>query len=180
MASVLPLADKELQILKRVPAAPNASAAAAAASEFAAPEEDAGKNIIPVYCSILAAVVVGLLAYVAFKCWHTCKQKQQLAKARAGELGPAPEGEKLHSDSGVFLDTHSLQEPHQLGKGEPSLRRPVSGGGGSIQMGVGEHPCPREQRGGIGGHPRPREHLDGLRDTHAQGPPMPWGASGQG
>ncbi|XP_067148655.1 tumor necrosis factor receptor superfamily member 16-like [Apteryx mantelli] len=118
--------DKELQILKRVPAAPNASAAAAAASEFAAPEEDAGKNIIPVYCSILAAVVVGLLAYVAFKCWHTCKQKQQLAKARAGELGPAPEGEKLHSDSGVFLDTHSLQEPHQLGKAPRPEGRPYS------------------------------------------------------
>uniref|UniRef100_K7GGQ9 TNFR-Cys domain-containing protein n=1 Tax=Pelodiscus sinensis TaxID=13735 RepID=K7GGQ9_PELSI len=68
------------------------------------------KNIIPVYCSILAAVVVGLLAYVAFKWWPSCKQKQQLAKARAGELGASPEGEKLHSDSGVFLDTHSLQE----------------------------------------------------------------------
>ncbi|XP_062424657.1 death domain-containing membrane protein NRADD-like [Rhea pennata] len=98
------------------PAAPGvAPSAARNASEFA-PPEDAGRNIIPVYCSILAAVVVGLLAYVAFKCWHTCKQKQQLAKARAGELAPAPEGEKLHSDSGVFLDTHSLQESHQLSK----------------------------------------------------------------
>ncbi|XP_068790140.1 death domain-containing membrane protein NRADD-like [Struthio camelus] len=120
--------EKDLPMLKRVEgqpgeaaapgegsAAPNASAAGA---DFGPPApEDAGKNIIPVYCSILAAVVVGLLAYVAFKCWHTCKQKQQLAKARAGELGTAvPEGEKLHSDSGVFLDTHSLQEPHQLSK----------------------------------------------------------------
>uniref|UniRef100_A0A663FCA2 Tumor necrosis factor receptor superfamily member 16 n=1 Tax=Aquila chrysaetos chrysaetos TaxID=223781 RepID=A0A663FCA2_AQUCH len=76
------------------------------------PPEATGKDIIPVYCSLLAAVVVGLLAYVAFKCWHTCRQKQQLAKARAGDLGTSPEGEKLHSDSGVFLDTHSLQEPH--------------------------------------------------------------------
>lgn len=50
--------------------------------------------------------------------WHTCRQKQQLAKARAAELGTTAEGEKLHSDSGVFLDTHSLQEPHQMGKGE--------------------------------------------------------------
>lgn len=50
--------------------------------------------------------------------WNTCKQKQQLAKARAGELGGSPEGEKLHSDSGVFLDTHSLQEHHQLNKGK--------------------------------------------------------------
>nr|XP_006114483.1 tumor necrosis factor receptor superfamily member 16-like [Pelodiscus sinensis] len=51
--------------------------------------------------------------------WPSCKQKQQLAKARAGELGASPEGEKLHSDSGVFLDTHSLQEHHALNKGSP-------------------------------------------------------------
>uniref|UniRef100_A0A8C9FUY8 Death domain-containing protein n=1 Tax=Pavo cristatus TaxID=9049 RepID=A0A8C9FUY8_PAVCR len=91
--------------------------ASASATTFVPPlPEDVGQNIIPVYCSLLAAVVVGLLAYVAFKCWHTCRQKQQLAKARAAELGTAAEGEKLHSDSGVFLDTHSLQEPHQTGK----------------------------------------------------------------
>ncbi|XP_063003656.1 tumor necrosis factor receptor superfamily member 16-like [Elgaria multicarinata webbii] len=123
--------EKELQILKRtegetrktfpkrtplldsegsVP--PNSST-----SEFVPPlAEDNSKNIIPVYCSILAAVVVGLLAYVAFKCWTTCKQKHQLAKARAGEMATSPEGEKLHSDSGVFLDTHSLQEHRPLSK----------------------------------------------------------------
>ncbi|XP_077160553.1 tumor necrosis factor receptor superfamily member 16-like isoform X2 [Paroedura picta] len=132
--------DKELQILKRTEGdsrkefpkrtslldsegspSPNASSS----SEFVPPlAEDHSKNIIPVYCSILAAVVVGLLAYVAFKCWSTCKQKQQLAKARAGELATSPEGEKLHSDSGVFLDTHSLQEHHPLNKAqkaEPQL-----------------------------------------------------------
>ncbi len=31
-------------------------------------------------------------------------------KARVGELNNVGEGEKLHSDSGVFLDSHSLQE----------------------------------------------------------------------
>uniref|UniRef100_A0A8C4SQ12 Neurotrophin receptor associated death domain n=1 Tax=Erpetoichthys calabaricus TaxID=27687 RepID=A0A8C4SQ12_ERPCA len=80
------------------------------------PQEDSGKNIIPVYCSILAAIIIGLLFYVAYKCWTSCKQKQQLAKARANELGSA-EAEKLHSDSGVFLDTHSLQESQQLKAG---------------------------------------------------------------
>ncbi|XP_075274056.1 uncharacterized protein LOC142361107 [Opisthocomus hoazin] len=85
--------------------------------ESVAPSPEAGgRDIIPVYCSLLAAVVVGLLAYVAFKCCHTCRQKRQLAKARAGDAGTSPEGEKLHSDSGVFLDTHSLQETQQLGK----------------------------------------------------------------
>ncbi|MGH0127028.1 UNVERIFIED_CONTAM: hypothetical protein FKN15_030294 [Acipenser sinensis] len=78
------------------------------------PQEDSGKNIIPVYCSILAAIVIGLLIYVAYKCWTSCKQKQQLAKAHASELSCSPEGEKLHCDSGVFLDTHSLQETQQL------------------------------------------------------------------
>lgn len=72
---------------------------------------DTGRDIIPVYCSLLAAIIVGLVIYVTVKCWSTCKQKQQLAKARAGELDGGGEGEKLHSDSGVFVDTHSLHEP---------------------------------------------------------------------
>ncbi|XP_069716160.1 death domain-containing membrane protein NRADD-like [Phaenicophaeus curvirostris] len=80
------------------------------------PPEAAGRDIIPVYCSLLAAVVVGLLAYVAFKCWHSCRQKKQLAKARAGDSGTSPEGEKLHGDSGVFLDTPILQETQQSSK----------------------------------------------------------------
>ncbi|MGH0138242.1 UNVERIFIED_CONTAM: hypothetical protein FKN15_069579 [Acipenser sinensis] len=50
----------------------------------------------------------------AIASWTSCKQKQQLAKARASELSCSPEGEKLHCDSGVFLDTHSLQETQQL------------------------------------------------------------------
>ncbi|XP_055135635.1 death domain-containing membrane protein NRADD-like isoform X2 [Symphalangus syndactylus] len=44
-------------------------------------------SIIPVYCTLLATVVLGLLAYVAFKCWHSHKQRQQLAKARTAEVG---------------------------------------------------------------------------------------------
>ncbi|XP_063157956.1 tumor necrosis factor receptor superfamily member 16-like [Candoia aspera] len=123
--------DKELQILKRPEGGPwkdpprrtspldaEGSDSPNASSEFVPPlADDHHDNIIPVYCSILAAVVVGLLGYVAFKCWTTCKQKHQLAKARMGELGSSPEGEKLHGDSGVFLDTHSLQEHHPLNKG---------------------------------------------------------------
>ncbi|CAL8247134.1 unnamed protein product [Lota lota] len=71
--------------------------------------EDGSSNII-IYVSVLAAVVLGLLLYVAYKCWTSCKQKKALSKARAAELGISPEGEKLHSDSGVFLDSHSLQD----------------------------------------------------------------------
>uniref|UniRef100_A0A8C3JHD0 Death domain-containing protein n=1 Tax=Calidris pygmaea TaxID=425635 RepID=A0A8C3JHD0_9CHAR len=104
-----------------------------ATPEFVPPPPEAtGKDIIPVYCSLLAAVVVGLLAYgdtggvVMGSLGDNCVQKKQLAKARAGDLGTSPEGEKLHSDSGVFLDTHSLQEPHQPAKGE---HPPPSDGG---------------------------------------------------
>ncbi|XP_052433604.1 tumor necrosis factor receptor superfamily member 16 [Carassius gibelio] len=76
------------------------------------PQDQAGNNNnnILVYVSVLAAVVLGLLFYVAYKCWKSCQQKQALVKARADEMNTVREGEKLHSDSGVFLDSHSLQE----------------------------------------------------------------------
>ncbi|XP_048416885.1 tumor necrosis factor receptor superfamily member 16-like isoform X1 [Stegostoma tigrinum] len=70
-------------------------------------------NIIPVYCSILAAVVVGLVAYVAFKRWNSCKQNKQGANNRTVNQTPSPEGEKLHNDSGISVDSQSLQEQQQ-------------------------------------------------------------------
>ncbi|XP_034030837.1 tumor necrosis factor receptor superfamily member 16 [Thalassophryne amazonica] len=78
------------------------------------PQDEGGSSNIPAYVSVLAAVVLGLLLYVAYKCWNSCKQKKALSKARAAELAASPEGEKLQSDSGVFLDSHSLQD------GQPS------------------------------------------------------------
>ncbi|XP_030873344.1 tumor necrosis factor receptor superfamily member 16 [Leptonychotes weddellii] len=71
-------------------------------------------NLIPVYCSILAAVVVGLVAYIAFKRWNSCKQNKQGANSRPANQTPPPEGEKLHSDSGISVDSQSLhdQQPH--------------------------------------------------------------------
>lgn len=51
--------------------------------------------------------------------WKSFQQKAALGKARAAELNNVVEGEKLHSDSGVFLDSHSLQES-QPGKGKHS------------------------------------------------------------
>ncbi|KAM9851831.1 tumor necrosis factor receptor superfamily member 16 [Aulostomus maculatus] len=80
------------------------------------PQDEGGSNNILAYVSVLAAVVLGLLVYVAYKCWRSCKQKKALSKARAAELGMSPEGEKLQSDSGVFLDSHSLQD-NQPSKG---------------------------------------------------------------
>ncbi|XP_074013749.1 death domain-containing membrane protein NRADD-like [Numenius arquata] len=120
--------DEELERMEGDPPRESVTGVPSPATpEFVPPPPEAtGKDIIPVYCSLLAAVVVGLLAYVAFKCWHTCRQKKQLAKARAGDLGTSPEGEKLHSDSGVFLDTHSLQEPHQPAKAPRPEGHPLS------------------------------------------------------
>ncbi|KAM9309885.1 tumor necrosis factor receptor superfamily member 16 [Pholidichthys leucotaenia] len=80
------------------------------------PQDEGGSNNTLIYVSVLAAVVLGLLLYVAYKCWKSCKQKKALSKARAAELGTSPEGEKLQSDSGVFLDSCSLQDS-QTSKG---------------------------------------------------------------
>ncbi|XP_044300623.1 tumor necrosis factor receptor superfamily member 16 isoform X1 [Varanus komodoensis] len=67
-------------------------------------------NLIPVYCSILAAVIVGLVAYIAFKRWNSCKQNKQGANNRPVNQTPSPEGEKLHSDSGISVDSQSLHD----------------------------------------------------------------------
>ncbi|KAL6042750.1 hypothetical protein STEG23_022367 [Scotinomys teguina] len=70
----------------------------------------ASSNIIPVYCALLATVILGLLAYVAFKCWRSHKQRQQLAKARTVELGD-PDRDQRHGDSSVFVDSPHCLEP---------------------------------------------------------------------
>ncbi|XP_066176672.1 death domain-containing membrane protein NRADD-like [Sylvia atricapilla] len=62
-------------------------------------------DIIPLYCALLAALVVGLLAYVAFKCWDTCRKKRQLDKAR--EAADAGDAEKLRGDGGGLEATQS-------------------------------------------------------------------------
>ncbi|XP_069572360.1 tumor necrosis factor receptor superfamily member 16 [Brachyistius frenatus] len=73
------------------------------------------ENLIPIYCSILAAVVVGLVAYIVFISWNSCKQNKQAANNRAATSNQmvTPEGEKLHSDSGISVDSQSLQEQQQ-------------------------------------------------------------------
>ncbi|XP_029311618.1 nerve growth factor receptor b [Cottoperca gobio] len=69
-------------------------------------------KLIPIYCSILAAVVVGLVAFIIFKRWNSCKQNKQGANNCTTNQNqtPSPEGEKLHSDSGISVDSQSLQE----------------------------------------------------------------------
>lgn len=69
-------------------------------------------KLIPVYCSILAAGVGGVVAFIIFKRWNSCKQNKQGANNCTANPNqtPSPEGEKLHSDSGISVDTQSLQE----------------------------------------------------------------------
>ncbi|XP_036986036.2 death domain-containing membrane protein NRADD-like isoform X1 [Artibeus jamaicensis] len=69
----------------------------------------ASGSIIPVYCALLATVVLGLLAYVAFKCWRSHKQRQELAKARTAELG-ALDRDQMLGDSSVLRDSSSGRE----------------------------------------------------------------------
>lgn len=47
--------------------------------------------------------------------WNSCKQNKQAANNRAATSNQmvTPEGEKLHSDSGISVDTQSLQEQQQ-------------------------------------------------------------------
>ncbi|KAF6720950.1 Tumor necrosis factor receptor superfamily member 16 [Oryzias melastigma] len=82
------------------------------------------ENLIPIYCSILAAVVVGLMAYIVFKRWNSCKQNKQAANNRAATNNQmvTPEGEKLHSDSGISVDTQSLQEQQQQQHGPADVQ----------------------------------------------------------
>ncbi|XP_030606015.1 tumor necrosis factor receptor superfamily member 16 [Archocentrus centrarchus] len=111
--------DKKLHILSR-PGVEDVTedgktSAAPGATDLPTQDKSGNSNILA-YVSLLAAVVLGLFIYVAYKCWRSCKQKKALSKARAAELGTSPEGEKLQSDSGVFLDSYTLQD-NQPSKG---------------------------------------------------------------
>ncbi|RMB94792.1 hypothetical protein DUI87_28771 [Hirundo rustica rustica] len=100
-------------------AASTAAGTATAATGSSRPVVTHGTSdsLIPVYCSILAAVVVGLVAYIAFKRWNSCKQNKQGANNRPVNQTPSPEGEKLHSDSGISVDSQSLHDQQPPGQG---------------------------------------------------------------
>lgn len=78
------------------------------------------------FCKVILLIVAYLRAvFFCLLSWRSCKQKRALSKARAAELSASPEGEKLQSDSGVFVDSHSLHD-NQTSKGEfdtSSLKR---------------------------------------------------------
>ncbi|NXO21746.1 TNR16 factor, partial [Cisticola juncidis] len=54
---------------------------------------------------------------VAVPRWNSCKQNKQGANNRPVNPTPSPEGEKLHSDSGISVDSQSLHEQQPPGQG---------------------------------------------------------------
>uniref|UniRef100_A0AAF6DLW8 Neurotrophin receptor associated death domain n=1 Tax=Bos taurus TaxID=9913 RepID=A0AAF6DLW8_BOVIN len=99
-------------------AAAGGALAPSTSSPFSPEPPGASGSIIPVYCALLATVVLGLLAYVVFKCWRSRKHRQQLAKARTAELG-ALSRDQLHGDSSVFRDSPAGLEPCAPSQGPP-------------------------------------------------------------
>ncbi|XP_026803705.3 nerve growth factor receptor b [Pangasianodon hypophthalmus] len=87
-----------------------------------------GENLIPLYASIVPAVLLGLVAFIVIKRWKSCKHNKQEGSNRSGmenpSQTPSPEGEKLHSDSGISVDSQSLQE----GQGLPHTVVKIDGG----------------------------------------------------
>ncbi|NWS86643.1 TNR16 factor, partial [Toxostoma redivivum] len=49
--------------------------------------------------------------------WNSCKQNKQGANNRPVNQTPSPEGEKLHSDSGISVDSQSLHDQQPPGPG---------------------------------------------------------------
>ncbi|XP_056871050.1 tumor necrosis factor receptor superfamily member 16 [Takifugu flavidus] len=103
--------------------------------------------LIAVCCSILAAVVVGVVAYLVFKRWNSCKQNKQAANIRAATSNQmvTPEGEKLHSDSGISVDTQSMEEQqqqHQQARAEVQALHPQPHGQDQIVVRVDGGPPP--------------------------------------
>uniref|UniRef100_A0A8C2EWX9 Nerve growth factor receptor b n=1 Tax=Cyprinus carpio TaxID=7962 RepID=A0A8C2EWX9_CYPCA len=84
------------------------------------------KNLIPIYTSILAAVLLGLVAFIIFKWWNSCKKNKQGGNNRACSANPSqtpsPEGEKrlsksvfkIDGGSGLSLPLHTREEVEKL------------------------------------------------------------------
>lgn len=65
--------------------------------------------------------------------WNNCKQNKQGANNRPVNQTPSPEGEKLHSDSGISVDSQSLhdqQPPSQSTQGPGRAKWVLQGGQG--------------------------------------------------
>ncbi|KAL8588543.1 hypothetical protein ACOMHN_058442 [Nucella lapillus] len=74
-------------------------------------DDDGGIDVIPLYCAALGAVVVGLLAYVAFVHYRRMRDKRMSREPHEDvEYSKASAG---GADSGVFVDPDHHQQQHQ-------------------------------------------------------------------
>ncbi|XP_066264421.1 tumor necrosis factor receptor superfamily member 16-like [Branchiostoma lanceolatum] len=84
-------------------------------------KDASGQNIIPVYCSIMGAVVVGLIVYVAVKRWKTCRRPQ------GSKSAPQPhdlEAQKSqNNDSGVCVEPCTTPSSGKIRVSELSSNR---------------------------------------------------------
>ncbi|XP_066522657.1 nerve growth factor receptor b isoform X2 [Hoplias malabaricus] len=115
-----------------------------------------GYNLIPFYASIVPAVLLCLVAIIVLKRWNSCKKNKQDGSNRAGAANPSqtpsPEGEKLHSDSGISVDSQSLQD----GQGPPHTVVKMDGGS---PLALPRHTCEEVEKLLTGGC-----DADGLQD----------------
>uniref|UniRef100_UPI00129345DB tumor necrosis factor receptor superfamily member 16-like n=1 Tax=Lonchura striata TaxID=40157 RepID=UPI00129345DB len=66
---------------------------------------------------IVIVIVTALLPPQGCSWWNSCKQNKQGANNRPVNQTPSPEGEKLHSDSGISVDSQSLHDQQPPGQG---------------------------------------------------------------
>ncbi|NWQ84354.1 TNR16 factor, partial [Columbina picui] len=71
--------------------------------------------------------------------WNSCKQNKQGANNHPVNQTPSPEGEKLHSDSGISVDSQSLHDQQPPGPGTQGPGRDCGGCGGPGAPGAGAH-----------------------------------------
>lgn len=73
--------------------------------------------------------------------WNSCKQNKQAANNRAATNNQmvTPEGEKLHSDSGISVDSQSLQEQQQQQQAQAEVQAQPSRSHTQEQIGMTEN-----------------------------------------
>ncbi|KAF0033121.1 hypothetical protein F2P81_015411 [Scophthalmus maximus] len=79
-----------------------------------APESVQRTRVVP-DCKLQTGCQHNSRAALEIITWNSCKQNKQAANNRAATNNQmvTPEGEKLHSDSGISVDSQSLQEQQQ-------------------------------------------------------------------
>ncbi|XP_077997793.1 tumor necrosis factor receptor superfamily member 16-like, partial [Glandiceps talaboti] len=94
---------------------------------------DKSSTVVPIYCSVLGAIIVGLLIYVVCKRYKIWKEKQKHHKSRSSPTKPAAInvgdveiGRHHGSDSGVFTNVDSGSVANGVSARIPLMALPSS------------------------------------------------------